>query len=96
VRTVPNANRMIRIFLAALLGAVLVATAASGQEKVKFPIGVGTKTLGTSMYWLANKKGFFDEVGLEVQLVLLRGSTITIQALRANPCTLRTAQPIQR
>jgi NitT/TauT family transport system substrate-binding protein len=59
----------------------MVATVASGQEKVKFPIGVGTKTLGTSMYWLANKKGFFDEAGLEVQLVLLRGSTITIQAL---------------
>lgn len=81
MRTVPNANRMSGIFLAALLGAVTVATVASGQEKVKFPIGVGTKTLGTSMYWLANKKGFFDDVGLEVQLVLLRGSTITIQAL---------------
>ena len=27
------------------------------------------------------KKGFFDEVGLDVQPVLLRGTTITIQAL---------------
>jgi len=68
VRTVPKAHRMIRCLLAALSGAVMIATAASGQEKVKFPIGVGTKTLGTGMYWLANKKGFFDEVGLEVQL----------------------------
>lgn len=80
-RTLPNANRIIRSFIAALLGTVMVATVATGQEKVKFPIGVGTKTLGTSMYWLAAKKGFFDEVGLEAQLVLLRGSTITIQAL---------------
>ena len=65
-RTLPNANRIIRSFIAALLGTVMVATVATGQEKVKFPIGVGTKTLGTSMYWLAAKKGFFDEVGLEV------------------------------
>jgi ABC-type nitrate/sulfonate/bicarbonate transport system substrate-binding protein len=62
VRTVPNANRIMCSFLAALAGAVMIATVASGQEKVKFPIGVGTKTLGTSMYWLANKKGFFDEL----------------------------------
>jgi ABC-type nitrate/sulfonate/bicarbonate transport system substrate-binding protein len=33
------------------------------------------------MFWLAAKKGFFDEVGLDVQPVLLRGSPITIQAL---------------
>ena len=59
----------------------LGAVAAIGQEKVKFPVGVGTKTVGTNMFWLGVKKGFFDEVGLDVQPVLLRGTTITIQAL---------------
>lgn len=51
------------------------------QEKIKFPVGVGTKTIGTNMFWLATKKGFFDDGGLEVQPVLLRGTAITMQAL---------------
>jgi ABC-type nitrate/sulfonate/bicarbonate transport system substrate-binding protein len=59
----------------------LGASAAIGQEKIKFPVGVGTKTVGTHMFWLGVKKGFFDEVGLDVQPILLRGTTITIQAL---------------
>ncbi len=33
------------------------------------------------MFWLATKKGFFDEFGLDVQPVLLRGTAITMQAL---------------
>ena len=53
----------------------------AGQEKIKFPVGVGTKTIGTNMFWLATKKGFFDEFGLDVQPILLRGSAITMQAL---------------
>ena len=51
------------------------------QDKIKFPVGVGTKTIGTNMFWLATKKGFFDDGGLEVQPVLLRGTAITMQAL---------------
>lgn len=47
----------------------------------KFPVGVGTKTLGTSLVWLATKKGFFEEAGLDVQPVLLRGTPIAVQAL---------------
>ena len=67
----------------ALFATLVVATAASGQEKVKFPVGVGTKTLGTAAIFLATKKGFFDDSGLEVQPVLLRGTPITVQALVA-------------
>ncbi|HVO93235.1 MAG TPA: ABC transporter substrate-binding protein [Terriglobales bacterium] len=51
------------------------------QEKIKFPVGVGTRTIGTNMFWLATKQGFFDDAGLEVQPVLLRGTAITMQAL---------------
>jgi ABC-type nitrate/sulfonate/bicarbonate transport system substrate-binding protein len=53
----------------------------SAQERIKFPVGVGTKTIGTNMFWLAAKKGFFDDSGLDVQPVLLRGTAITMQAL---------------
>ncbi|HSK29900.1 MAG TPA: ABC transporter substrate-binding protein [Candidatus Limnocylindria bacterium] len=54
---------------------------SAAQERTKFPAGVGTKTLGTSLLWLATKKGFFEEQGLDVQPVLLRGTPIAVQAL---------------
>jgi ABC-type nitrate/sulfonate/bicarbonate transport system substrate-binding protein len=65
------------------LGTLLssMASRGAGQEKIKFPVGVGTKTIGTNMFWLATKKGFFDAFGLDVQPILLRGSSITMQAL---------------
>jgi ABC-type nitrate/sulfonate/bicarbonate transport system substrate-binding protein len=65
--------------LVTLLSAMLGPSAA--QDKIKFPVGVGTKTVGTNMFWLATKRGFFGEFGLDVQPVLLRGSSITMQAL---------------
>src|SRR5574341_1716862 len=81
VSTMPMVNRYIVSVLTACLVLALDMQTAVGQEKVKFPVGVGTKTVRTHMYWLAAKKGFFDEVGLEVQPVLLRGTSITMQAL---------------
>ena len=80
LRVVARARFLPRVVLLALF-VTLVAAAASGQEKVKFPVGVGTKTLGTNGIFLATKKGFFDDFGLEVQPVLLRGTPITVQAL---------------
>jgi len=68
------------IFFASIL-IFLSAIFASAQERVKFPVGVGTKTLGTGLIWLATKKGFFDDVGLDVQPVLLRGTPVAVQAL---------------
>ena len=68
-----------RILLAALLLALGLPRLLPAHTK--FPVGVGTKTLGTSLLWLAAKKGFFEEVGLDVQPVLLRGTPIAVQAL---------------
>ena len=67
--------------LASTVVLCLSTSTVKAQEKLKFPIGVGTKTVGTHMFWLAAKKGFFDEFGLDVQPILLRGTSITIQAL---------------
>jgi len=66
-----------------LLAALLLALGLPRllPAHTKFPVGVGTKTLGTSLLWLAAKKGFFEEVGLDVQPVLLRGTPIAVQAL---------------
>ena len=80
LRIVVRARFLRRVVLLALFVAP-VAVTASGQETVKFPVGVGTKTLGTNAIFLASKKGFFDDFGLDVQPVLLRGTPITIQAL---------------
>jgi len=70
-----------RILCVAVLLALALPSLLPAQEKTKFPIGVGTKTLGTSLLWLATKKGFFEEQGLDVQPVLLRGTPIAVQAL---------------
>src|SRR5947208_16946410 len=76
-----NRNRGTRLFPLVVIAVTFVCGSVPAQEKIKFPVGVGTKTVGTNVFWLATKKGFFDEVGLEVQPVLLRGSPITMQAL---------------
>lgn len=65
VRTAPGAKPIGRSLLAKLSGAVTYAAATSGRDKIKFPAGVGTKALETTMRRLANKKGFLEEVGLE-------------------------------
>ena len=76
-----NRNRGAKLLPLVFIVFAFVCASVSAQEKIKFPVGVGTKTVGTNMFWLAAKKGFFDEVGLDVQPILLRGGPITIQAL---------------
>ncbi len=56
---------------------------AHAQERVKFPIAAASKTLGYSPLWVASKKGFFEQQGLEGQLILLRGTPLNVQALAA-------------
>src|SRR5215510_15363914 len=53
------------------------------QEKPRIFLGASSKTLGYSPLWVATRKGFFDQQGLDVQLVLLRGVPMTVQALAA-------------
>jgi len=72
---------MARFLIAAWLIIVPLSTIVAAQERIKFPVGVGTKTLGTGLIWLATKKGFFEEFGLDVQPVLLRGTPVAVQAL---------------
>jgi ABC-type nitrate/sulfonate/bicarbonate transport system substrate-binding protein len=62
----------------------LSCESALAQEKVKIFLGASSKTLGYSPLWVALKKGFFEQQGLDVQLVLLRGVPMTVQALAAN------------
>jgi ABC-type nitrate/sulfonate/bicarbonate transport system substrate-binding protein len=70
-------------FLIAFLLFSLLNSPVAAQEKPKIFLGASSKTLGYSPLWVGTKKGFFDQQGLDVQLVLLRGMPMTVQALSA-------------
>jgi len=61
------------------------------QEKLRFPIGESSKTLSYGPLWVASKMGFFDKEGLEVPIVTMRGSPLTIQALTADSIYIANA-----
>ncbi|HEY7715313.1 MAG TPA: ABC transporter substrate-binding protein [Candidatus Binatia bacterium] len=67
----------------ALLMTLLSGSFVAAQDKPKIFLGASSKTLGYSPLWVGVKKGFFDRQGLDVQLVLLRGMPMTVQALSA-------------
>ena len=50
---------------------------ALAQEKVRFPIGASSKTFSYGPLWLGQKLGYFDREGLDVQIVVMRGTPIT-------------------
>ena len=64
-----------------LVSAIMFSAPCSAQEKLRFPIGASSKTFGYGPLWLAQKLGFYDREGLDVQIVVMRGTPITIQAL---------------
>jgi NitT/TauT family transport system substrate-binding protein len=76
---------MLRHFgcLIAFLVSLLSSSSLAAQDKPKIFLGASSKTLGYSPLWVGTKKGFFEQQGLDVQLVLLRGMPMTVQALSA-------------
>jgi len=74
---------------------VLILSAVPGwaQEKVKFPVGASSKTLGYGPLWVAWKQGFFYQQGLDAQVILLRGTPPTVQALVAGSVYVGGATP---
>src|ERR671930_1089310 len=79
-RTNPRQSSTITL----LLFAVLLASPCSAQEKIRFPIGESSKTLSYGPLWIAQKMGFFEREGLDVPIITMRGSPLTIQALTAD------------
>src|SRR3990167_3586120 len=61
----------------------LIPSLAYAQGKVKFPFAASSKTLGISPLWAALKQGIFEQQGLEVQLILVRGTPLSVKALVA-------------
>jgi NitT/TauT family transport system substrate-binding protein len=71
--------------------AVFCVSSVSAQEKVRFPIGESSKTLSYAPLWIAGKMGFFEREGLDVPIVTMRGSPLTIQALTADSIYVASA-----
>ena len=71
----------------------LLLRPAAAQERPKLYLGASTKTLGYSPLWVGSKRGFFEQQGLDVQLVLLRGVPMTLQALAAGSLQVGTGGP---
>ena len=72
---------------------ILSACPCLSQEKVKFPIGASSKTLGYGPLWVAWKQGFFDQQGLDAQVILLRGTPPAVQPLVAGSVYVGGATP---
>ena len=53
------------------------------QEKVKFPVGVSSKVLGYGHLWAAWRLKYFEREGLDVEVVLMRGTAPAVQAMIA-------------
>ena len=72
------------VVTASMMLMAVLAFKVFAQEKVKFPIGESSKTLSYGPLWVAAKMGFFEREGLEVPIITMRGSPLTIQALTAD------------
>jgi len=87
---------------AILMFAVVLATPCAAQREFAFPIGESSKTFELRSALVAGKMGFFDKEGLEVPIVTMRGSPLTIQALTAdsiyvaNATVDRSSAPMRR
>ncbi len=66
-----------------LVVATLQAAPLTAQDKPKIFVGPASKTLGYSPLWVGWRKGFFEQQGLDVQVVVLRGMPMVVQALAA-------------
>jgi ABC-type nitrate/sulfonate/bicarbonate transport system substrate-binding protein len=61
-----------------LLG--LLVCAHAGE---KFPVSASSQVLGYAPLWVADKKGFFAREGLDVEVIVTRGTSPSMQALVA-------------
>ena len=69
--------------ISGVLFVVVLALPCAAQEKFRFPIGESSKNLSYGPLWVASKMGFFEREGLEVPIITMRGSPLTLQALTA-------------
>src|SRR6476660_2571281 len=69
--------------LSALVPIALMPSWVVAQERIKFPVGVSSKVLGYGHLWAAWKLRYFERQGLDVEVILMRGTAPAVQALIA-------------
>lgn len=84
---------MSRALVGLLLAFLLPPMKSFAQERPRIHLGASTKTLGYSPLWVGAKRGFFEQQGLDVQVVLLRGVPMTLQALASGSLQVGTGGP---
>jgi NitT/TauT family transport system substrate-binding protein len=62
---------------------LVLPTLTFGQDRVKFPVGVSSKVLGYGHLWAAWRLKYFEREGLDVDVVLMRGTAPAVQAMIA-------------
>lgn len=73
---------MQRCLFALLLFAMLPSSSAA-EDRVKFPVAVSSKVLGYGHLWAAWRLKYFEREGLDVEVVLMRGTAPVVQAMIA-------------
>ena len=72
-----------KLILCLCVMAASVSASGFAQERVKFPVGVSSKVLGYGHLWAAWRRGYFEREGLDVEVVVMRGTAPAVQALIA-------------
>ena len=78
-RLVPRLLTLVAM-LAGSFGIAATATATAQANKSKVKVGYATMSGGFGSFWVAKEKGFFDEQGLDAELLYIR-TTVGLQAL---------------
>lgn len=70
---------------------VLLSAVANAETGDKFPVGASAEVLGYAPLWVADKKGFFNREGLDVEVTITRGTAPSMQALVAGSINVALA-----
>ena len=89
--TIDDRGSRIAHAIALLVFVAMFALPCAAQEKFRFPMGESSKTLSYGPLWVAAKMGFFEREGLDVPIITMRGSPLTIQALTADSIYVASA-----
>src|SRR6266700_6253688 len=89
--TIDDRGRRTAHAIAFLVFVAMFALPCAAQEKFRFLVGESSKTLSYGPLWVAAKMGFFERESLDVPIITMRGSPLTIQALTADSIYVASA-----
>jgi NitT/TauT family transport system substrate-binding protein len=82
-----------RLAVCLIFPGLFIAAPVSAQDKIRFCVGASSKTLGYGPLWVGVRQGIYEQQGLDVQLLLLRGTPMALQALAAGSLQVASGGP---